>query len=198
MWPAARAPDGDSLAFPLVSLGVEPPAGIEPATPSLPSMRGGFTTPCSASRVPTVPQAGGPVEGRVVRRSEVGCSTVSGKFLARPLTLVCAGSQGRGPFHLGGHPMTRDCRPRDRADLKESDEASSGRKAPAAYPGAAGEPATDGSWSWPSDPRGLRCWQGAGARVRAWCGWPPCCSGCSGCCWYWSRPIRETLTPRSW
>ena len=32
----ARAPDGDLPAFPLVSLGVEPPAGIEPATPSLP------------------------------------------------------------------------------------------------------------------------------------------------------------------
>jgi hypothetical protein len=27
---------------------VEPPAGIEPATPSLPSMRGWFTPPCSA------------------------------------------------------------------------------------------------------------------------------------------------------
>ena len=52
--------------------------------------------------------------------------------------------------------MARDCRPRGRVGLGESDEASSGRKAPAAYPGAAGEPATDGSWSWPSDPRGLR------------------------------------------
>jgi hypothetical protein len=30
--------------------GVEPPAGIEPATPSLPSMRGWFTTPCLTLR----------------------------------------------------------------------------------------------------------------------------------------------------
>jgi hypothetical protein len=36
--------------------GVEPPAGIEPATPSLPSMRGRFTTPCSTSRPHTSAQ----------------------------------------------------------------------------------------------------------------------------------------------
>jgi hypothetical protein len=36
MWSATTAPDGDPPAFALVSLGVEPPAGIEPATPSLP------------------------------------------------------------------------------------------------------------------------------------------------------------------
>ena len=36
MWSAATAPDGDSPAFPLVRACVEPPAGIEPATPSLP------------------------------------------------------------------------------------------------------------------------------------------------------------------
>jgi hypothetical protein len=36
-------------AFALVSLCVEPPAGIEPATPSLPWMLGWFTTPCSTS-----------------------------------------------------------------------------------------------------------------------------------------------------
>jgi hypothetical protein len=35
-WSAATAPDGDSSAFPLVRGCVEPPAGIEPATPSLP------------------------------------------------------------------------------------------------------------------------------------------------------------------
>jgi hypothetical protein len=32
------------------------PAAIEPATPSLPSMRGGFTPPCSASRPHTYAQ----------------------------------------------------------------------------------------------------------------------------------------------
>jgi hypothetical protein len=36
MWSATTAPDGDSPAFPLVRDCVEPPAGIEPATPSLP------------------------------------------------------------------------------------------------------------------------------------------------------------------
>src|SRR4029453_15658692 len=36
MGPAGTARDGDPPAFALVSLGVEPPAGIEPATPSFP------------------------------------------------------------------------------------------------------------------------------------------------------------------
>jgi hypothetical protein len=40
MWSATTAPGGDSPAFALVSLGVEPPAGIEPATPSLPCISG--------------------------------------------------------------------------------------------------------------------------------------------------------------
>jgi hypothetical protein len=34
MWSAIAAPDGDPAAFPLVKACVEPPAGIEPATPS--------------------------------------------------------------------------------------------------------------------------------------------------------------------
>jgi hypothetical protein len=37
---ATTAPDGDPPTFALVSLGVEPPAGIEPATPSLPWIGG--------------------------------------------------------------------------------------------------------------------------------------------------------------
>jgi hypothetical protein len=69
--------------FSLVSLGVEPPAGIEPATPSLPSMRGGFTTPRTTSRLHTSPQVEGTVAGCVVGRGEVARSVVSGKFLAR-------------------------------------------------------------------------------------------------------------------
>jgi hypothetical protein len=40
MWSATTAPDGDSPAFPLVTAYVEPPAGIEPATPSLPWIGG--------------------------------------------------------------------------------------------------------------------------------------------------------------
>src|ERR687897_1220962 len=39
---------------------------------------------------------------------------------------------------IGGHLMARDCRPRLRAGLEESDEASSGRKAPAALRGLLG------------------------------------------------------------
>ena len=42
---------------------VEPPAGIEPATPSLPSMRGWFTTPRNTSRDHTTTQVKGAVEG---------------------------------------------------------------------------------------------------------------------------------------
>ena len=49
---AIMAPDGDSPAFPLVIGLVEPPAGIEPATSSLPSMRRWFTTLCCTSRPP--------------------------------------------------------------------------------------------------------------------------------------------------
>ena len=44
MWSAPTAPDGDSPAFPLVSTYVEPPAGIEPETPSLPWIGG--QAPC--------------------------------------------------------------------------------------------------------------------------------------------------------
>jgi len=70
-------------AFALVSGCVEPPAGIEPATPSLPSMRGWFTTPHSASRPHTTAQVRGAVEGCVMGQSEVARSAVSGKSLAR-------------------------------------------------------------------------------------------------------------------
>ena len=63
--------------------GVEPPAGIEPATPSLPSMRGRFPTPLSTSRTHITAQVRGTVETCVVRQREVACSAVSGKSLAR-------------------------------------------------------------------------------------------------------------------
>src|SRR4029453_10313283 len=36
MWSTTTAPDGDSPAFALLRACVEPPAGIEPATPSFP------------------------------------------------------------------------------------------------------------------------------------------------------------------
>jgi hypothetical protein len=68
---------------PLVRACVEPPAGIEPATPSLPSMRRWFTTPCDTSHPYTTAQVRTAVEGCVVRRDEAASSRVSGKFLAR-------------------------------------------------------------------------------------------------------------------
>jgi hypothetical protein len=59
------------------------PAGIEPATPSLPSMRGEFTTPYSTSRAHTTLQVRAAVERLGVGPREVTCSAVSGKSLAR-------------------------------------------------------------------------------------------------------------------
>jgi hypothetical protein len=70
-------------AFSLVRACVEPPAGIEPATPSLPSMRGWFTTPHSTSRARASAQVGGPATPRLVRRGEAERGVVSGKSLAR-------------------------------------------------------------------------------------------------------------------
>ena len=62
---------------------VERLAGIEPATPSLPSMRGWFTLPCSTSRSHTTAQVGGAAEGWVVGWREAARSAISGKSLAR-------------------------------------------------------------------------------------------------------------------
>ena len=58
---------------------------VEPATPSLPSMRGRFTTPHATSRSHTSAQVKGAAEGWSVGRREVTCSAVSGKSLARRL-----------------------------------------------------------------------------------------------------------------
>ena len=73
-WRRGRSAAGPGLTC---WFGVEPPAGIEPATPSLPSMRGSFTTPCSTSRGHTTVQVGGAANGGVVGRGEVTCSAVS-------------------------------------------------------------------------------------------------------------------------
>jgi hypothetical protein len=70
-------------AFSLVRACVEPPAGIEPATPSVPSMRGWFTTPCSTSRAHASAQVGGPATPLLVRRGEAERGVVPGKSLAR-------------------------------------------------------------------------------------------------------------------
>ena len=52
-------------------------------TPSLPSMRGAFTTPRRTSRAHTTTLVRGGVEGRVVGRRKAARSAVSGKSLAR-------------------------------------------------------------------------------------------------------------------
>jgi hypothetical protein len=87
-------------AYPLVAAYVEPSAGIEPATPSLPSMRGGFTTPCGTTRDYTTAQVRGAVDKCFVRRGEVACSAVSGKSLARSLARTPAPSS-RQPSAAG-------------------------------------------------------------------------------------------------
>jgi hypothetical protein len=79
---------------------VELPAEIEPATPSLPSMRGWFTTPCGIPRHHATALVRAAAEGCVVGRGEVARGVVSGKFLARP-------GVGGMPRHLGGIVPTR-------------------------------------------------------------------------------------------
>jgi hypothetical protein len=111
-------------AFPLVSTCVEPPAGIEPATPSLPSMRGPFTSLCHTSRAYAGAQVTGAAENWVVGQREATCSAVSGKSLTRspsppspPRTSARAGPPG-GPGRRRpcvarppGRPPCRTTRP---------------------------------------------------------------------------------------
>jgi hypothetical protein len=75
-------------AFRLVSLDVEPPAGIEPATPSLPSMVG----PLRAQGDPlldfTTPQVTKTIGDRVVWYREAVCGAAAGKSLAHMQIIV--------------------------------------------------------------------------------------------------------------
>jgi hypothetical protein len=64
--------------------GVEPPPESN-GDPSLPSMRGRFTTPFNSFRSHTIALVRGAAEGWVVGRHEAMCSAVSGKSLARTL-----------------------------------------------------------------------------------------------------------------
>jgi hypothetical protein len=75
-------PKTTPTAFALVRAYVGAPVGIEPTTPSLPSMRGRFTTPHRTLRPHTTAQVRAAVGGCVVGRHEVACSAVSGKSLA--------------------------------------------------------------------------------------------------------------------
>src|SRR5258706_14345080 len=58
---------------------------LKAAIPSLPSMRGRFTLPCSTLRVHTSAQVSGTLESGAMGRREVTCSAVPGKSLARAL-----------------------------------------------------------------------------------------------------------------
>ena len=83
MWPAARAPDGDLSAFLLVRACVEPPAGIEPATPSLPSMVGPFGGQCGTSLRSIELQVAGLIDDREMGCCEAVRGAAAGKSLAR-------------------------------------------------------------------------------------------------------------------
>jgi hypothetical protein len=69
--------------FALVSLGVEPPAGIEPATPSLPSMVGPFGGQRGTSLRSLELQVAGLIDDREMGCGEAACGTAAGKSLAR-------------------------------------------------------------------------------------------------------------------
>jgi hypothetical protein len=75
------------------------PGAMELESPSLSSMRGWFTTPCSTPRRHTTAQVKGAAQDGVVGRSEVTCSAVSGKAPGRgrlwaTLHLRCMAVQG--------------------------------------------------------------------------------------------------------
>src|SRR5215216_7586263 len=98
MWSAATARDGDSPAFPLVRAGLEPPAGIEPATPSLPSMVGPFGGQRGTSLRSIELQVPGLIDDREMGCCEAVCGAAAGKSLARMQTI-----RGPGRARLSSH-----------------------------------------------------------------------------------------------
>ena len=83
MGSATTAPDGDAAAFPLVRACVEPPAGIEPATPSLPWIVGPFGGQRGTSLRSTELQVTGLINGREMGCCEAVRGAAAGKSLAR-------------------------------------------------------------------------------------------------------------------
>jgi hypothetical protein len=98
---ATTALDGDSPAFPLVRACVEPPAGIEPATPSLPSMVGPFGGQRGTSLRSTEPQVAGRIEDREMGCCEAVCGAAAGKSLAR-IQVGCPVVAGLRDVHVRG------------------------------------------------------------------------------------------------
>jgi hypothetical protein len=80
--------------FALVSLGVEPPAGIEPATPSLPSMVGPFGGQRGTSLRSIELQVAGLIEDREMGCCEAVCGAAAGKSLAR-MQIIRGHGRGR-------------------------------------------------------------------------------------------------------
>ena len=80
---------------------VEPPAGIEPATPSLPSMVGPFGVQRGTSLRSTEPQVTGPVEHREMGCCEAVCGAAAGKSLAR-IQVGCPVVAGLRDVHVRG------------------------------------------------------------------------------------------------
>ena len=68
---------------PVLLVCVEPPAGIEPATPSLPSMVGPFGGQCGTSLRSIELQVAGLIDDREMGCCEAVCGTAAGKSLAR-------------------------------------------------------------------------------------------------------------------
>ena len=96
---ARPAPNAERRpAFSLVRAYVEPPAGIEPATPSLPSMVGPFGGQRGTSLRSIALQVAGLIDDREMGCCEAGCGAAAGKSLAR------------SPVGAGGQRITRQQR----------------------------------------------------------------------------------------
>jgi hypothetical protein len=80
---------------------MEPPAGIEPATPSLPSMVGPFGGQRGTSLRSTEPQVAGRIEDREMGCCEAVCGAAAGKSLAR-IQVGCPVVAGLRDVHVRG------------------------------------------------------------------------------------------------
>ena len=101
MWPAARARDGDSLAFLLVRA-VRSPRRNRTGDPILTIDVPVVHNTLRHRACPHDRAGERRINGSVVGRDEVACSTVSGKFLARPRSLTPAMSCLDSPCDEGG------------------------------------------------------------------------------------------------
>ena len=87
---------------------MEPPAGIEPATPSLPSMVGPFGGQRGTSLRSTEPQVAGLVEDREMGCCEAVCGAAAGKSLAR-MQIIRGPGQGQVAAVQDSRQLSRGC-----------------------------------------------------------------------------------------